>query len=111
MRDKDKKTNKHFNDNWEGGESDLEHVPIQAKPLEVKVRDSFERAMKIFRSLVQKERVLSTYKEKQRYEKKSDKRRRKRNEHKRKLMELETKNDFNPKRKKIKEIKNNDGNI
>ena len=47
--------------------------------------------MKAFRALVQKERVLSTYKEKSRYEKPSDKKRRKRNEMKRKLLELEMK--------------------
>lgn len=47
--------------------------------------------MKAFRALVQKERILSTYKEKSRYEKPSDKKRRKRNEMRRKMMELETK--------------------
>ena len=47
--------------------------------------------MKAFRALVQKERTLSTYKERSRYEKPSDKKRRKRNEMKRKLLELEMK--------------------
>ncbi|NDD59370.1 MAG: 30S ribosomal protein S21 [Chlamydiae bacterium] len=61
------------------------------QPLEVKVYNNFDRAMKAFRALVQKERVLSTYKEKSRYEKPSDKKRRKRNEMKRKLLELEMK--------------------
>jgi len=63
---------------------------IQAQPLEVKVYgNNFEKALKAFRALVQKERILSTYKEKQTYEKASDKRRRKRNEMKRKMMELD----------------------
>ncbi len=47
--------------------------------------------MTAFRTLVQKERILSLYKEKQSYEKPSDKKRRKRNEMKRKIMELEMK--------------------
>lgn len=62
-------------------------------PLEVKVTGNFDQAMRLFRALVQKEKVLSTYKEKSRYEKPSDKKRRKRNEMKRKLMELEMKFD------------------
>jgi small subunit ribosomal protein S21 len=61
---------------------------IQAKPLEVRVYGNFDRAFRAFRTLVQKERVLSTYKEKQSYEKPSDKRRRKINEAKRKQMEI-----------------------
>jgi small subunit ribosomal protein S21 len=66
---------------------------IQAQPLEVKVYgNNFEKAIKAFRALVQKERILSAYKETQTYEKPSDKRRRKRNETKRKAMELESKN-------------------
>lgn len=69
--------------------SSYEHIqPIEAKPLEVKVYNNFDKAMKAFRALVQKERILSTYKERQHYEKPSDKKRRKRNEMKRKMMEL-----------------------
>jgi len=64
--------------------------PIEAKPLEVKVYGgNCDRAIKVFRSLVQKERILSIYKEKQSFEKPSDKKRRKRNESMRKNMELE----------------------
>ena len=67
------------------------HYPsdsVQATPLEVKVfGNNFERALKAFRALVQKERVLSSYKDKQTYEKPSDKKRRKRNESKRKSMD------------------------
>jgi small subunit ribosomal protein S21 len=62
---------------------------IQAQPLEVKVYgNNFDKAMRAFRALVQKERILSAYKEKQSYEKPSDKRRRKVNESKRKQLEL-----------------------
>jgi small subunit ribosomal protein S21 len=62
---------------------------VQAQPLEVKVYgNTFDKALRAFRALVQKERILSTYKEKQTYEKPSDKKRRKRNEAKRKLLEL-----------------------
>jgi small subunit ribosomal protein S21 len=62
---------------------------IQAQPLEVKVYgNNFDKALRAFRALVQKERVLSAYKEKQSYEKPSDKRRRKINESKRKQMEM-----------------------
>lgn len=65
---------------------------FKGHPLEVKVYDNnFERALKIFKALVQKERVLSLHKEKSRYEKPSDKKRRKRNEMRRKMMELESK--------------------
>ena len=62
---------------------------VQAQPLEVKVYgNNFDKALRAFRALVQKERVLSSYKEKQSYEKPSDKRRRKRNESVRKNLEL-----------------------
>jgi ribosomal protein S21 len=64
-------------------------IPVQAQPLEVKVyNNNFDKALRAFRALVQKERILSTYKEKQSYEKPSDKHRRKRNEMKRKQQEI-----------------------
>jgi small subunit ribosomal protein S21 len=64
--------------------------PVQAKPLEVKVfNNNFDKALRAFRALVQKERVLSTYKDRQSFEKPSDKKRRKRNEAKRKMLTLE----------------------
>lgn len=64
--------------------------PVQAQPLEVKVYgNNFDKALRAFRALVQKERILSTYKENQSYEKPSDKKRRKRNEMRRKRLELE----------------------
>lgn len=56
---------------------------VQAKPLEVKVHGNFDRALKAFRAQVQKERILSLYKEKKIYEKPSARRRRKNNEAKR----------------------------
>lgn len=71
--------------------TDLLHEPVQAQPLEVKVNGNFERAFRIFKSIVQKERILSLYKEKQTYEKPSQKKRRKRNEMARKMRELELK--------------------
>lgn len=71
----------------------FDHIqPVEAKPLEVKVYGSnCDKAIKAFRALVQKERILSVYKDKQAYEKPSDKARRKRNESKRKRLELENK--------------------
>jgi small subunit ribosomal protein S21 len=63
--------------------------PVLIEPLQVKVYDNLDRALRAFRALVQKERILSLYKEKQFYEKPSDKKRRKRNERKRKLLELQ----------------------
>jgi small subunit ribosomal protein S21 len=63
---------------------------VQAQPLEVKVyNNNFDKALRAFRALVQKERILSHYKEKQSYEKPSDKKRRKRNEMKRKRVEMD----------------------
>ena len=63
--------------------------PVQAQPLEVKVyNNNFDKALRAFRALVQKERILSIYKERQSFEKPSDKRRRKRNEMKRKMQEV-----------------------
>lgn len=75
------------------------HEPVQAEPLEVKVFGNFDKAMRTFRALVQKERILSLYKEKQSFEKPSDKKRRKRNEMKRKLLELDMR-DESPRFKK-----------
>lgn len=54
---------------------------VQARPLEVRVHNNLDKALRAFRALVQKERILSLYKEKQTYEKPSDKKRRKRNEY------------------------------
>jgi ribosomal protein S21 len=63
--------------------------PVLAQPLQVRVYNgNFDKALRAFRALVQKERILSIYKSKQSYEKKSDKLRRKRNEAARKLMEV-----------------------
>jgi ribosomal protein S21 len=59
--------------------------------------------MKAFRTLVQRERVLSIYKEKQYYEKPSDRKRRKKNEYKRKIMELANAKLIKQKKKKDKD--------
>jgi small subunit ribosomal protein S21 len=102
MKDQIKKNRKNFKKAPRGGEtlpvvvSDRKTAgpgeALQAKPLEVKVYgNNFDKALRAFRALVQKERVLSSYKEKQSYEKPSDKRRRKRNESKRKLFEVQNK--------------------
>jgi small subunit ribosomal protein S21 len=76
-----------------GGERQAleDHTPLQAKPLEVRVGDNFEKAFKIFRNMIQKERVISTYKEKQSFEKPSVKRRRKIIEAQRKRFETDGK--------------------
>lgn len=98
MRDNSKKRFSKFTSKAsKGGETVAEQVnasypteAVLAQPLEVKVYgNNFDKAMRAFRALVQKERILSLYKEKQSYEKPSDKRRRKRNEMKRKLLELD----------------------
>ena len=91
-----KKTNKFFKKASKGGDieshdSKYSHIEaVQAQPLEVKVyNNNFDKALRAFRALVQKDRILSVYKEKQSYEKPSQRRRRKHNEMKRKLLELE----------------------
>lgn len=99
MKDNNHKKKKYFKKAPRGGESvavevndKFAHIqPLQAQPLEVKVyHNNFDKALRAFRALVQKERILSTYKEKQSYEKPSDKRRRKRNEMKRKRLEIDS---------------------
>ena len=97
-----KYNHKHFNKSSKGGDSETvvvsdkssqyAHIePVLAKPLEVTVyNNGFDKALRAFRALVQKERILSQYKEKQFYEKPSDRKRRKRNEMRRKLSELDS---------------------
>jgi len=60
-------------------------------PVEVIVHNNFERAMKIFKSLVQSEKIISLYKEKQAYEKPSVKKRRKSAEAQQRVFEAEMK--------------------
>lgn len=102
MKDNNRKNKKNIKRAPKGGETSpvvvndkFAHIEaVQAQPLEVKVYgNNFDKALRAFRALVQKERILSSHKEKQSYEKPSDKRRRKRNESKRKLMEVCTKGD------------------
>lgn len=89
-----KKGRKPFKKASKGGESvsqdKFAHIQaVQAEPLQVRVYGgNFDKALRAFRALVQKERILSIYKEKQSYEKRSDRRRRKKNEAQRKLLEL-----------------------
>mgnify|MGYP002398536351 CR=1 FL=1 len=81
-----------------------ENEAVLAQPLEVRVyNNNFDKALRAFRALVQKERILSVYKEKQAYEKPSQKRRRKRNESKRKLLELQS---GRPKVKRVESSEN-----
>lgn len=83
---------------------------VQAKPLEVKVYGNFEKAVRAFKALVQKEKILSQYKDAQVYEKPSDKKRRKINEACRKRYEVARKDraglpgdeEFSRKKKKRK---------
>lgn len=94
-----KSTRKKIQKPTEVGEFDYIQ-PIEAKPLEVKVYgNNCDKAIKAFRALVQKERILSVYKDKQAYEKPSDKARRKKNESKRKRLELESKSSSRSKKK------------
>ena len=94
-----KKTKKFPKKAYKGGEfSQIEvndkyaHVEaVRAQPLEVRViNNNFDKALRAFRALVQKERILSVYKERQEYEKPSDRRRRKKGEAKRKSQENNT---------------------
>ena len=66
---------------------------VEAKPIQVVVFNPSQpdRAFEAFKAIVQKERVIADYKKSLRYEKPGDKKRRKRNEAKRKLLELEMK--------------------
>lgn len=101
MKDQSKKSKKFSKKASKGGEivaaipDKFAHIEaVQAQPLEVKVYgNNFDKALRAFRALVQKERILSAYKERQSYEKPSDKNRRKRNEAKRKRLEFCNKDD------------------
>ena len=65
------------------------------KPLQVIVRsssrDDFEYAARTFKGMVQKEKVISNFKDRQHHEKNSDKKRRKRKEAEEKRRSLEVK--------------------
>ena len=56
---------------------DRQDEDIECRPLEVEVNGNFEEAVRKFKSLFQKEKVVGKYKEKQAYEKPSEKKRRK----------------------------------
>ena len=109
MKDQRQKGKKTYKNGTKGGETKpvvvvddkFAHIEaVQAKPLEVKVYgNNFDQALRAFRALVQKERILSSYKEKQSYEKPSVKRRRKRNEAKRKMLENSVRGEREPKKR------------
>lgn len=97
MKNNYKRNKNNFKKPLRGGDSSAhnfqEMETVEVKPLEVVVyNNGFDRALRAFRALVQKERILSLYKEKQSYEKRSDKQRRKRNEAKRKIIISEAQN-------------------
>lgn len=74
---------------------------VIAEPLEVRVHENnFDRASKAFRAMVQKEKILTLVKEKSVFEKRSDRRRRKIKEAKRKLYEAQFKSRSHPRREK-----------
>lgn len=112
-----KKSMKNLSKSMKGGEFEtvavndhsnaFSHIqPVQAKALEVTVyNNAFDKALRAFRALVQKERILSAYKERQSYEKPSDKKRRKRNEMKRKRLEI---NSLKEGKKTFKKYKSTD---
>ena len=60
---------------------------VEFSPLQVKVYNNFEKAIRAFKTLVQKEKILNHLKERSAYEKPSDKRRRKIAEYKKKQFE------------------------
>jgi ribosomal protein S21 len=97
MKNDNKSNNKSNKKNSKGGDfiavssRKFPTDAVEAIPLEVKVYNNFDKAFRAFRTIVQKEKILSLYKEKQSFEKKSDKRRRKRNEMRRKMFEMEMK--------------------
>ena|SRR6266566_2279726 len=120
MRDSYNKNKKPFRSPKRGGDTNgssnntgdprYAHIqPVQIRPLEVIVyNDNFDRAAKAFRSLVQKERILSEYKDRQSYEKPSDKKRRRRNEARRKAFEFENdRSEYKPINKSSKNKREN----
>ena len=106
-RSSNKKNFKHISKGGDNIAINSNSIPeeLEFHPLEVKVyNNNFDKALKAFRALVQKERVLSLYKEKQSYEKPSQKRRRKKNESKRKIMEAASaRNRFSKRKDSISE--------
>lgn len=86
MYNKDRKYNKKYN---------ISGIQAQVSPLQVVVRgesrEEFEYAFKAFKKMVNNEKVLSLYKEKQAYEKPSVKKRRKRKESRERRLAMEAK--------------------
>lgn len=118
MSNFNKKSRKPSTKSMKGGDSETVVVsdnskyaniePVMLKPLEVVVyNNGFDRALKAFRALVQKERILSEFKEKKVYVKPSDRKRQNRKDSKRKMLEL---SNLNKKGKKKRSEKNSDSN-
>lgn len=70
--------NKQYNDRRT--DKTPENYLSRIKPLQVEVRGDFEEAFRRFKSVFQKERIVSMYKERRFYEKPSARRRRKKRE-------------------------------
>jgi len=83
--------NKEINSNVsvKGGDSLNRTIPesVILKPLQVEVHNNFDKAFKAFRAIVQKDGVLTKFKEKRSFEKPSVRKRRKKNEAKRARLE------------------------
>ncbi len=118
MSNYNKKSRKPLTKSVKGGDSETvvvsdnskyAHIePVQLKPLEVVVyNNGFDRALKAFRALVQKEKILSVYKERKSYTKPSDKKRQKRKDMKRKALETDSYKEFVAKKAKKKKVVNN----
>ena len=88
---------KQLKNGSKGGDTSSDQVicteAVVSKPLQVVVyNNNFEKAFRMFKALVQKERVLSTFKDNAFYEKPSVRKRRKRNQAARDRLEQENKN-------------------
>ena len=61
------------------------------RPIQVVIKGDFNGAVKAFKAMVQRDKVLSIYKQKQAYEKPSEKKRRKRRESLERRMAIQNK--------------------
>jgi small subunit ribosomal protein S21 len=70
---------------------DLKGGVDKIQPLQVVVERDFEGALRAFKALVQKEKILTEYKERQTYEKPSERKRRKKREAEKRRLAQEAK--------------------
>jgi small subunit ribosomal protein S21 len=77
--------------NYRKSNSEVKTGVEKIRPLEVVVERDFEGALRAFKALVQKEKILTQYKDKQVFEKPSVKKRRKRRESQRRRIANEAK--------------------